>query len=249
MPPTNRQPEARSFNRRNSLIEGPNKYDGVISEKTGWTGDSGHTYAAAATRNGRTLVAVLLKSPDAAGRWEDAAALFDYGFNEFKTVGYSAAEFTQEEYIAEDADGAKINMRLIPDGDFTSFILKSLDKEDIEIKYMFAGGADGKMEAKAVFSVKPELSASMFAELGEVNLQIFFNDPGQPASSIASGRQSEIDDKTEDNATAFSRITSVLSFVLQIIGGVAIVFSVLYGRYRYNIMQKRKRRRRRRIIL
>jgi len=52
-------------------------YRGAVGIKTGFTDDAGHCLAAAATRNGRTLIAVLLDSPDPPG---DAARLMDWGF-------------------------------------------------------------------------------------------------------------------------------------------------------------------------
>ncbi len=53
------------------------EYKGAIGIKTGFTDDAGPCLAAAATRNGRTLIAIVLKSPDPAG---DAARLMDWGF-------------------------------------------------------------------------------------------------------------------------------------------------------------------------
>ena len=52
-------------------------YRGAVGIKTGFTDDAGRCLAAAATRGGRTLVAVLLDSPDPPG---DAARLLDWGF-------------------------------------------------------------------------------------------------------------------------------------------------------------------------
>jgi D-alanyl-D-alanine carboxypeptidase len=52
-------------------------YPGAIGVKTGLTDDAGHCLAAAATRDGRTLIAVVLDSPDTAA---DAGQLLDWGF-------------------------------------------------------------------------------------------------------------------------------------------------------------------------
>jgi len=52
-------------------------YRGAVGVKTGFTDHAGHCLAAAATRGGRTLLAVVLASPDAAA---DAARLLDWGF-------------------------------------------------------------------------------------------------------------------------------------------------------------------------
>jgi D-alanyl-D-alanine carboxypeptidase len=52
-------------------------YRGAIGVKTGFTDGAGHCLAAAATRGGRTLIAVVLRSPDSAG---DAGRMLDWGF-------------------------------------------------------------------------------------------------------------------------------------------------------------------------
>jgi D-alanyl-D-alanine carboxypeptidase len=66
------------------LLENHNKllgvYPGMGPAKTGWTEESAHTYAAAVDRNGRELQLIILDSKD---KWDDAKALFDYGFARF----------------------------------------------------------------------------------------------------------------------------------------------------------------------
>jgi len=52
-------------------------YRGAVGVKTGFTDDAGHCLAAAATRGGRTLIAVVLHSPDNAA---DAGRMLDWGF-------------------------------------------------------------------------------------------------------------------------------------------------------------------------
>jgi D-alanyl-D-alanine carboxypeptidase (penicillin-binding protein 5/6) len=52
-------------------------YPGAIGIKTGYTKAAGNTFMAAATRNGRTMLAVVLQSPDI---YRSASALLDLGF-------------------------------------------------------------------------------------------------------------------------------------------------------------------------
>jgi D-alanyl-D-alanine carboxypeptidase (penicillin-binding protein 5/6) len=52
-------------------------YPGAIGIKTGYTKAAGNTFMAAATRNGRTMLAVVLQSPDI---YRSASALLDVGF-------------------------------------------------------------------------------------------------------------------------------------------------------------------------
>jgi D-alanyl-D-alanine carboxypeptidase len=58
-------------------------YRGAIGVKTGFTDDAGHCLAAAATRGGRTLIAVVLHSPDNAA---DAGKMLDWGFGRGRTA-------------------------------------------------------------------------------------------------------------------------------------------------------------------
>ncbi|HET6736566.1 serine hydrolase [Mycobacterium sp.] len=66
-------------------IENDNKllanYSGALGGKTGFTDDAGQTFVGAANRDGRRLVAVLLRGTrQPIAPWEQAAHLLDYGF-------------------------------------------------------------------------------------------------------------------------------------------------------------------------
>lgn len=61
------------------------KYEYATGIKTGSTDESGKCLVASAEKEGKELIAVILKS-DEAGRWNDAISLFDYGFNEFRVA-------------------------------------------------------------------------------------------------------------------------------------------------------------------
>jgi D-alanyl-D-alanine carboxypeptidase len=58
-------------------------YRGAVGVKTGFTDDAGHCLAAAATRGGRTLIAVVLRSPDNAA---DAGRMLDWGFGRSRSA-------------------------------------------------------------------------------------------------------------------------------------------------------------------
>ena len=66
-------------------LENDNKllynYPGALGGKTGYTDDAGQTFVGAANRDGRRLVAVLLRGTrQPIAPWEQAAHLLDYGF-------------------------------------------------------------------------------------------------------------------------------------------------------------------------
>lgn len=63
-------------------------YDGLIGVKTGFTGAAGLCLVAAATRDGRTIYAVVLGSED---HFADTTALLDHGFDDFRIYSAVAA--------------------------------------------------------------------------------------------------------------------------------------------------------------
>lgn len=56
------------------------KYEGANGLKTGYTSAAGFSMSATATRNGTTLIAVVMGSKTKDIRYQDAAKLLDYGF-------------------------------------------------------------------------------------------------------------------------------------------------------------------------
>jgi D-alanyl-D-alanine carboxypeptidase len=60
-------------------------YPGTIGVKTGYTNGSGNSLASEATRNGHTLLAIVLNAKSPAG-YNDSAALYDWGFQNFDAL-------------------------------------------------------------------------------------------------------------------------------------------------------------------
>ena len=55
-------------------------YNGATGLKTGFTASAQYCMSAAAQRNGMELIAVVMKAPTTAQRFQDASCLLDYGF-------------------------------------------------------------------------------------------------------------------------------------------------------------------------
>jgi D-alanyl-D-alanine carboxypeptidase len=66
-------------NHNKLVVEGGYRYGGATGFKTGYTDKAQHTLVATATRDGRTLIAVLLGAPTYG--YAEAAALLDLGFS------------------------------------------------------------------------------------------------------------------------------------------------------------------------
>jgi len=79
-------PVQEDFYTHNRLLtQGYYGYRGANGIKTGYTVDAGQCIVASAQRDGRELIAVVLNS-QGANLWTDAAALLDYGFEQFTPV-------------------------------------------------------------------------------------------------------------------------------------------------------------------
>lgn len=73
----------RTIRSTNMLLE---TYPGAIGVKTGYTGRAGLVLVAGATREGRTLFAVVMGSDGQRAHFRDAETLLDWGFERFRSV-------------------------------------------------------------------------------------------------------------------------------------------------------------------
>lgn len=83
----------------NALLE---EYEGAIGVKTGFTFDAGLVLVAAAERDGRRLYAVVMGSEGGRAHFDDAAALLDYGFDEYGLVSLVSAGVAYGTYLEGD---------------------------------------------------------------------------------------------------------------------------------------------------
>ncbi|PKM65222.1 MAG: hypothetical protein CVU95_16290 [Firmicutes bacterium HGW-Firmicutes-2] len=98
IPPTNQVDEVRYLAQGHKMInerKDVNIYrEDVIAGKTGYTTSSGHTLVTVSERDGRTLIAVTLKT-DAANLYSDTNKLFDYGYEAFEAVDLQPTDYIQ----------------------------------------------------------------------------------------------------------------------------------------------------------
>lgn len=88
----------------NFMLPGFNfEYAGVDGLKTGTTNFAGHCFTGTATRDGKRVIAVVMKAVDAKGvgsykaRFDATRALFDYGFSQFSEVEFVPAGYQFED--------------------------------------------------------------------------------------------------------------------------------------------------------
>ncbi len=83
-------------------------YDGITGMKTGYTEAAGHCLAATATRDGMSLIAVVLGGDTSKGRFASAASLLDYGFAGYTVVRRSVGEIPQIPVIRGKQDAVPV---------------------------------------------------------------------------------------------------------------------------------------------
>lgn len=87
MPATNKQESTRLFASGNNMIKnGKFFYEYATGGKIGWTPEAGYTIVTTASKDNMDLIAVVLQAPDQDSRYTDTKALFEYGFNNYKTM-------------------------------------------------------------------------------------------------------------------------------------------------------------------
>ena len=95
IPATNLQPEERPFtNLQYMLLPDMWVYNpDVIGGKVGYTEPSGHTMSTAATKDGRTLICVVMKC-GVDEKFYDTQTLLDYGFDSFNPMSIPASKLS-----------------------------------------------------------------------------------------------------------------------------------------------------------
>ena len=129
MAPTNKQEESRVFATGNEMMKkGKYQYEYASGGKVGWTEDAGYTMVATAKKDGMELIAVVMKCSSKDARYDDARQLFEYGFENYKTVVVAAADQEPYSYQIKKKDQVAADCVFTMENDFRIL----LDAEAIE---------------------------------------------------------------------------------------------------------------------
>ena len=235
MPPTNINSESRHFWRTGSLITDTFRYEGVISEKSGWTSAAGSTFAVAAQRDGRTLIAVVMNSENVITRRHDIVALFDYGFNEFKPIRIRASEISKDDYII---DGVNVSLQAVDD--FYALIDNSLSENDIEIRYVHYHDENNRLRVIAEFWLKPQVYSTMYRMLG--SMELLPDKEDVLTETVEAVADTDSYETSEDELSGESGSSAIIT-ILGVSGILFTSFSILYTRKILIVRRRRKRRR------
>ena len=134
-PKTNKQNASYLLQSNRLLKLGAYYYPKAIGVKTGYTSKAGHTLVAAASHEGRSLIAVLLGCESMEARYKDAIRLFDAAFNE-KPV-YRTLFSKEFDHFFRRIRGGKSSIEgaLVKDLEF-AFYLSEEPKIKSELKWL-----------------------------------------------------------------------------------------------------------------
>ena len=126
----NGQKRQRTLENTNALLY---SYPGMSGIKTGWTRAAGGCLAGAATRNGVTLICIVMNSPDTEDRFTDTAKLMDYGFPLVRVEKGPVKEKIERTVWAHDGRTYKVTAH--PREDVKFLLFNGDDKKKFKIDF------------------------------------------------------------------------------------------------------------------
>ena len=147
MPATNIHPEARTVHSTNALISNWNVtgylYSYATGIKTGHTNESGYCLAAAATKEDRSLISVVMgceREPGSTGSkgrtdFSETIRLFEWGFNNFSTQTILDATKRDIPEVEVTLGKGTNYVTLEPQGEITALLPNDISTEDFKYDY------------------------------------------------------------------------------------------------------------------
>lgn len=108
-------------------------YQGMSGIKTGWTRAAGGCLAGAATRNGVTLICIVMNAPNVDDRFTDTAKLMDYGFPLVRLVKGPVKEKIERSVWVHDGSTYKVTAH--PREDVKYMLFQGDDKKKFKIDF------------------------------------------------------------------------------------------------------------------
>ena len=257
MDPTNKQSLPRNWRRSSDesmmLTSSDNYYSGILGMETGMTTQGNYTGVAVAERNGIRLICVALNctGSSAYALQTDMTNLFDYCFNNFTAVTYTAEELAptgfQTPVYSTDADG---NVEMIgtatysTDSDFTVLLHKNFSKDDIVISSDIPGRyyEGQEMPSTLTFSIvsskTEEAMSYMVPTMTALKLKV----------SVLTFSEVEAQ-KQQARQELFNRIFNVVKIVFFVFLGLLVLLLIIRFRnkrkYKKRLARKKAQARRR----
>ncbi len=239
---TNKNASGRSFSTlcllmKNSEMEV--KYENTVGGKTGWNSNAGYNLISAAEKDGKTLICVILNAENSKQRYEETISLFEYSFSTFQNVSISPSLLAPTE-IPVVKDGTivrKIHVE-IPKGTVISTNIE-FQEGTLSVSELPKHVTEGDKNLTLTVSAK-DLNNNV-VEIGTISLKIETEEiqleetpGGEKVVPLSFG------------AKLWKVIQSILIVLLCIIGGIVLIFAILFL---VSYLQRRQRQqiRRRRL--
>jgi len=238
IPPTNKQPQERYLNNRNYLLNPSYKYDGAYCGKNGWTMQAKYTLVTCARKNERNLIAVVMKANTSDNSFFDSIRLFDYGFDQFKTVTIPKEKISVPAFNVTDSSNRIYQVNAFSDNNFTFLVYNAFNAENIsvEIEYPPQKTLEALNDLKARFTVSAD-NKYMYSVLGEYKLTA-------NAEKISEISVSDNNSNINKQNKLKQAIVLIFKILLYLFIFIIIIFIILLI-IRYINLSRRKRRRRR----
>ena len=247
IPPTNIQPETRILHSANEILPvGYYDYEGLIASKTGWTDEAMNTIMAAAQREGRTLIVVLMRSDWRDAKWLDATSLLDYGFNEFIDFRLPAEAFDRDEFTLTWGSSAEASVDLRAEQDFTCLLPVQAATEDIIIEYVSTPDLDGLPKVQAFISLELPWLLGEHLLLGSLGLRTFTRGTAEQSLVLSLGEYmaegpTEVEPLSATTVLIY-RIATVCGAILLCIGFATMRRHIYIKRRRLEIQERRRQK-------
>lgn len=126
-------------------VENTNKllgtYKGTTGLKTGWTIAAGGCLAASAKRGEVELIAIVMHSEDTVTRFQDAAALLDYGFEQVTSIYGVSKNNVDKKVFVRGGKQATLEVELADDLNYP--LLRNEHRQNLTVEYNIPRVVDG----------------------------------------------------------------------------------------------------------
>jgi len=202
-PKTNKQEPTLMMQGNRLLRKGPFYYSKAIGIKTGYYSLAGSTIVAAAKDGDRTLILVLLKSPDRKNLWSDSKKIFEAAFSQPKVQRILLKKGPQKFELALAGGEQPI---------------KTFINEDFALEYYPA--EEPKVKCLLFWDKTLQLPVAKDQRVGELSLQA---ENGQVWEKIPLYAQEDVK-ATWVSRTKNSFTNNVGSTILKVVAVIAVVF-------------------------
>ncbi|MBE6915296.1 MAG: D-alanyl-D-alanine carboxypeptidase [Ruminococcaceae bacterium] len=239
MPPNNKQKEERIFNNQHSMITDPKfKYEGIVGGKAGYTTDAQYTLVTAAEREGRTLIAVVMRSPKLNDKYTDTKALLDYGFQNFTKVEFTPEDVEKTDIPVKNEKGDDTTLRLTMNEPVSFYVVNTVSKTDITQSFDLP---DGKISKDSVVTLSfhlPDGVSGMYPTLDSYTYQnVILKSDEEAAALAAAGIQAK--QGFFYYIGQFFKIVGIIA--LSLFGLLVLLFVALVIRKQRYLKRKRRR--------